>query len=161
MCRVKEDNKNEAHSDDFYKELLINPLTDIANKADNELNNFEPFEGEAFANYRFPEEVKVDGEAYCAILGRRKDQIDCVINSHLYKVHGEVKYKVDGWNEKDTSEKLDELFQRQQALQQEGEEVDNSARLRLSALIQSYDMFNSEQFLAIKPIKELLEASNN
>ena len=35
-----EENRNEAESNDFYKELLINPLTDINNKAIQEMSNF-------------------------------------------------------------------------------------------------------------------------
>ena len=40
ICTNDDEVKNEAHSDDFYKELLINPLTDINNKAIQEYENF-------------------------------------------------------------------------------------------------------------------------
>ena len=39
--------------------------------------------------------------------------------------------------------------------------MDNNQSLRFEALIQSYDLYNSEQFSSIKPIKDLLESSSN
>ena len=41
--KENEEVRNEAHSNDFYKELLINPLTDVNNKAISEFENFQPF----------------------------------------------------------------------------------------------------------------------
>ena len=53
------------------------------------------------------------------------------------------------------------LFEQQTKLIPTSGEVDNTQRCRLEALIQSYDLYNSEQFSAIKPIKDLLETSGN
>jgi hypothetical protein len=60
---TKEKGDNEAHSADFYKELLINPLTDANNKAITEQELFEArnakkFDPKTFERYRFPEEVE-------------------------------------------------------------------------------------------------------
>ena len=63
-CKKEEEIRNEAHSDDFYKELLINPLTDINNKAIQELTDFKGFSSTNFKNYRFEEEVDVDSDYY-------------------------------------------------------------------------------------------------
>lgn len=68
-----EEVKNEAHSVDFYLELLINPLTDINNKAIQEYENFVEFNSSTFTNYRYKEEPVVDSEYYKRILGNRVD----------------------------------------------------------------------------------------
>lgn len=39
--------------------------------------------------------------------------------------------------------------------------IDNTKRLRLTALVQSYDMMSSEQFLSVQQISKLMEASDN
>jgi len=39
--------------------------------------------------------------------------------------------------------------------------VNNKERLRFESLIQSYDLYSSEQFQNIKPIKSLLESNND
>ena len=68
MFGVVEEIKDEAHSDDFYKELLINPLTDISKKSKRELDEFKPFDSEIFVNYRFEEEVGISSDYYQNLL---------------------------------------------------------------------------------------------
>ena len=102
---------NEASSEDFYKELLIDPLTDANNKAINERNIFlqrgnRKFDCSSFSKYRFKEEVGGKSyDAYQEILKNRVTQIDSVIDDHLrfLKVESE-------WKEKPQSDKLDYLF---------------------------------------------------
>ena len=65
---VVEEIKDEAHSDDFYKEVLINPLTDINKKSKQELEEFKPFDSDTFVNYRFEEEVVISSEYYLNVL---------------------------------------------------------------------------------------------
>jgi hypothetical protein len=65
---------NEASSKDFYKELLINPLTDANNKAIIERDNFiargaKRFDPKTFEKYRNKEEVQGKSfEAYQQML---------------------------------------------------------------------------------------------
>lgn len=156
-----EENRNEAESNDFYKELLINPLTDINNKAIQEMSNFQDFNSANFKNYRFEEEPEVESEYYKEILATRVSQIDAIINNHLITANGRHIYELK-YQDLEQSEKLDILFEQQQDLQPKGDgKIDNNERLRFEALIQSYDLFNSEHFQSIKPVKNLLEATNN
>jgi len=96
-----EEAENEAHSNDFYRELLINPLTDANNKAITENETFmqrgaKRFDTSAFSKYRFPEEgTGKTFEEYQQILYMRTLQIDAVINDHLRATRTELEYSFE------------------------------------------------------------------
>lgn len=135
--------ENEAHSDDFYKELLIDPLTDTNNKAITERDNFvqrgaKRFDTSTFAKYRFDEETPgMTFEEYQQVLECRVQQIDAVINDHLRQTRTELEYSFEIQN-KEQPEKLDQLFKDQDKLKAKGNShgaVNNKDRLRFEALI--------------------------
>jgi hypothetical protein len=98
---TKETGENEAHSADFYKELLINPLTDANNKAVTELELFQArngkkFDPKSFEKYRFTEEIEgMSYEEYGNVLNTRAQQIDAVINDHLKATRTELEYSFE------------------------------------------------------------------
>ena len=47
----------EAHSQDFYKEILIEPLSDLLMRSETELKNFKEFDLNAIKKYREKQEA--------------------------------------------------------------------------------------------------------
>jgi hypothetical protein len=104
--------ENEASSKDFYKELMINPLTDANNKAIQERDMFlergaNKFNCKDFEKYRNKEEVQGKSfEAYQQILNNRVIQIDAVINDHLRFTRTELEFERE-WKNREQPEKLE------------------------------------------------------
>lgn len=86
---------DEAHSTDFYKEIHINPLTDLNNKASLELENFKPFETTDFSKYRYPEEMVLSNEYYKGSLEKKVKDIEEMIDSHLIFLKGQTDFEVN------------------------------------------------------------------
>jgi len=74
---------NEAHSNDFYKEIKIKHLADISSKANKQLAAFKGFTIRNFAEYRYEEEMTIESRYYKELLEQRVEQINCVVNDHL------------------------------------------------------------------------------
>ena len=64
------------------------------------------------------------------------------------------------WANKDQSVKLEQLYREQAKLKPKDGNVIGHDRCRFEALIQSYDLYSSEDFSKIKPLKNLLEENN-
>jgi len=64
---------NEAHSDDFYKEIKIKHLADISNKANKQLDAFKGFTIRDFSSYRYEEELTIESRYYKELLTQRVD----------------------------------------------------------------------------------------
>ena len=95
VFKPSDEEANEAHSDDFLKELLINPLTDLNNKANTELDSFKDFNSANFGNYRYEEEANgVTSEYYREILANKVNEIDSMIDNHLIAANGEVDFEL-------------------------------------------------------------------
>ena len=65
---IVEQIKDRAHSNDFCKEILIKPLTDISQKATREHEELKAFDCEIFVKYLFEEEVTISNEYYLNLL---------------------------------------------------------------------------------------------
>ena len=111
-----EEAENEAESEDFYRELQVDPLSEANNKACTEVNRFEEreqsFPLDIIKRYRRPEEVEcMDFNEYKHILAKRCDQIDCIINDHYKALSGksEAAMKLE-WSDKPQNERIDYLL---------------------------------------------------
>lgn len=133
---------------------------DIYQKTNSEIKQFtqkQYFTTEKFSNdgekFRFVNEPKMEAKEYKKLLETRKKQIECVIDDHFNEVSSlNFQRFRDEYN---YEEKLEFLFTEQQLITQKDKE-----RLRLNQLIQSFDMFSSELYLQLKPIKTLMEKHN-
>lgn len=67
-----EKEEDEAHSKDFFKELLIRPLTDMYDKAGDELDDHNPFDPDVYDENRYEEEVRFTKESPMKMLTHRK-----------------------------------------------------------------------------------------
>jgi len=63
--------EDEANSNDFYKDILIGPLSDIIMRAKTEMENFKEFDLTALQKYREDYEVKFTNEDYKKFLETR------------------------------------------------------------------------------------------
>jgi hypothetical protein len=63
--------KDEANSDDFYKDILIGPLNDVLDRAKSEMDNFKEFDLDAMQKYREDYEVKFTNNDYRKFLETR------------------------------------------------------------------------------------------
>lgn len=106
--------KEEAHSDDFYKEINIKPLRDLHDKSMDEIRDFTKFDPAVSQPFRYAEEVSVDKEAYLESLKFRSSQIELVIDDHISALFDGDKDKIiDNTYNMTYFEKLEFLFTKQ------------------------------------------------
>jgi hypothetical protein len=89
-CCVKDkDETDYAHSKDFFKDIHVKPLTDLYDKAKDELEDYKDFNPTDYDMFRFEEEPKFDVESSKEIFRVRLEQIEKVIDDHLIFLHGQ------------------------------------------------------------------------
>ena len=134
-----DEDDNEAHSNDFYQELLIDSLTDMNNKSILEMNAFKTFDANKIKSNRFEVEPEITSGFYKSFLQNRVNEIDAVINSHLRMTQNTE-------TTLNQNEKLEILGKQQHLLRQKSE------KLRFEALIQSFDLLHSTEFKGVRAI---------
>lgn len=82
---TEEEEEDEAYSRDFYKDLLIQPLTDIYHKAIKEQQLYEAskYSSISSVDHQFEEEITFESTIINDKLARRVKQIERVIDDHI------------------------------------------------------------------------------
>ena len=158
LSRLFPDNKEEkpeAHSDDFFKEILFKPLMELYDKTQDELRDFEGVDLAKVEQFRYEEEVKLDVAAHKTKLVNRIEQIESVVDDHIKALFdGNIQEIAKNTAHlENCNAKINYLFERQN----EFKFSDGQSRLRMQTITQSYSMLDSKQFKRIKPLQEILE----
>lgn len=93
LCIKDKEVTEYAHSRDFFKDIHVKPLTDLYDKACDELEDFVgkeelDFDSSEYDQYRYEEEVRFAKGSTTEKFRERKEQIERVIDDHLIFLHG-------------------------------------------------------------------------
>lgn len=93
ICSKEEEINDFAHSNDFFKDIHVKPLTDLYDKAKDEFEDYEDFDPANYDMFRLEEEVRFLKDSSKEKFRERKEQIEKVIDDHLVFLHGQHNMK--------------------------------------------------------------------
>lgn len=122
--------RDQAHSNDFFKDINIKFLMDQFEKTKNDIKNAPNFDDKDYHQYRFDEEVPVNTKMLEDLNAKKLESIKHVVDDHMKLLYGPDSES----HEMSTEDKLDDLFRNENEIFKARDEKELEDRLRMDAV---------------------------